>query len=277
MAQRWSPPGYPEEPYYEEPAYYAEETYDNWEGGSPLQRFAPFATGSCLTLVICLCAFGCFVVFWTGAWFGGDAVLQALGDDQAAPEAGGSPAQPGPSFAEAPPFNDDEPRQAVEPTFPPAPVPPAPTSPPVPPTSPPVEPAAAGTSQETAARIDQPLASNAGLEITVLDVRRDLTVEIAPEPGKEFVFVSLKLRSLRPPNEFSPYDPLDFLLFGGQGGFYPPDPQADNGRRLVAGELPGEGVIDGDLIFQVAQGEGGLFLVWNAGPEGSPLWFNLEQ
>lgn len=265
MTQRWPPPGLPEELPYEAPRYYEEETYYESGGGAPFQRSLPFVTGSCLTLLLCMCAFGCFVVFWTVAWFGGDVVLTQVRGEPVEPGAV-SAATPSGAFADqGSPFANTPPVAAPDPNV----IPPA--------TPQPQAPGGPGASPETAARIDQPLASSNGLEITVLDVRRDLSLAEPPlEPGKGFLSVSLKLRSLRGPGETNAYDPLNFLLVDSQGNSFAPDPVADNGRRLVAGEMTGGSIIDGDLIFQAPETETSFFLLWDTGAAEDVLWYNLQ-
>jgi hypothetical protein len=271
MVQRWRPPSYPEEPLYQDPDYYQDPYYD-FDDRSWFQRSLPFGLGSCLTLLICLCGFGCFVAFWTTAWFGGDAVLTRLDGSNPTPEVTSGPEPVGVLPPGSNPFGNPPSSGTPEsspPTVPAEPVATEPASPPAV-TGP-------GTSAANAVRIEQPLASSDGLEVTVLDVRRDLNLaEPSVEPGYGFLSVSLKLNSLKAPNEQNGYDPLDFVLADSRGAYYQVDPVADNGRRLTAGQMVGGTVIDGDLIFTVPLEEQGFFLLWETGTTGDIRWFNLQ-
>ena len=111
--------------------------------------------------------------------------------------------------------------------------------------------------------IGQPiLAGESGVELTVWDIQRNIQPNnLQAAPGLEFVAVSVQLSNAGNVGA-QEYQAINFQLQDAEGNFFPPDLQADNGRRLRSGELTPGGAIEGDLLFHIPLGHAPLTLVW---------------
>ncbi|HEY85793.1 MAG TPA: DUF4352 domain-containing protein [Chloroflexi bacterium] len=263
MTQYWGPPDYPPppRPQYQLPEpdpeldYYEPEP----EGDPPGKRALFFLAGGCTTLILV----GCCVVTLTLGWIIDErlGITAPVGQETYIPvQSGGvavtpvvpQPAVTPPVVTPAPPVTTD----AVAPT-------------------PPVVIVATPSDSYV---IGQPIVEpNLSTELTVLDIQRNVQPNnLAPASGMEFVAVSVLLRSVQPTDFAKVYEVANFQLKNTQDVFYLPDAQADNGRRLVNGELPNEGAVEGDLLFHIPAGEAPLFLVWQATGSNTPYTILLQ-
>ncbi len=258
MTQYWGPPDYPppQRPLYQlpEPMEQDIEYYEpELVGDPPGKRALFFLAGGCTTLILV----GCCVVTLTFGWIIDERLgITAPGDQQTyvPVQTGGgnitsapiAPAvtTPTPSTQVAQPIQVEQSTQETQPT------------PPVPVVATPPE------SYVIGQLILEPRLST---ELTVLDIQRNVQPNnLAPADGMEFVSVSVLLRSTQPTDFANVIEIVNFQLKNAQDVFYLPDGQADNGRRLLDGELPDEGALEGDLLFHIPMGEVPLFLVWQA-------------
>lgn len=245
MSQYWGPPSYPppRPPQYQLPPETQIEPYQYYEPPRNTGRLnlVYFFAGSCFTLVLVGLCLLTLIVAW---------VL-----DSSLGITAGWLAEPTPVVTPAMPQQVPQPQGAV-----PVPVTVTPTPMVFPTTTPQISSAPFS--------IGMPIvASDVGLELTVLDIQRNVQPTNMQVPAdQEFVAVSVKLRALNPDANPPAYGPNDFRLQNLDSFLYNPNLDADNGRLLINGPPLSSSTpeIEGDVLFMVPQGENPLFLVWMA-------------
>lgn len=250
MTQHWGPPpNYPPprppQPRYLLPAPAPQINYPP-PADSPAQRISYFVAGSCVSFIFFMLCCICTPAF---LWV----VDEALGitnrvfeADNVTPNGSPAPAQAqSPEVFQPTPLPENSSAAQAQAEQPQAVSSPTPTLPSLP------------------FAIGQPvLTSDTGVELTVWDIQRTVQpVNLAPADGLEFVAISVQLRNARPDGA-KRYEITDFVLQDAQGNIFLPDPQADNGRRLQGGEIPVDGLTEGDLLFYIPLGYAPLTLVW---------------
>ncbi|MEM7035078.1 MAG: DUF4352 domain-containing protein [Chloroflexota bacterium] len=125
--------------------------------------------------------------------------------------------------------------------------------------------------------IGQPVqASDVGVELTVWDIQRNVqTNNFRPADGLEFLSVSIQLSNVGAASA-SGYQVGNFYLIDAEDTSFFPHEQADNGRRLVDGQVEPGSLIEGDLLFYVPLGHAPLTLVWQAPGSQLSLSVNLQ-
>lgn len=215
----------------------------------PVQRVSYFMAGSCVSLIVFMLCCICTPAF---LWVVDDSLgitARIFGSGPATEQSMSAPpqAQDSENFVPTPtptPQPEQAQLQADQAQLAPAPTPTLPHLP---------------------FAIGQPILSNdTGVELTVWDIQRTVQpLNLAPADGLEFAAVSVQLRNIRP-DGVKRFELTDFLLQDAEGNVFLPDPNADNGRRLEGGEIPVDGLVEGDLLFYIPLGQAPLALVWQA-------------
>ena len=111
------------------------------------------------------------------------------------------------------------------------------------------------------------LADN-GVELTVTGVERPLKVEgqVTLPPNYEFMLVTVHLHNTKKTGAPIKIAAADFTVKGDGGLTYPANPKTVTIPQLLTqADLPPNGNLDGELIFQIASNDSGLKLYWHAG------------
>jgi hypothetical protein len=154
----------------------------------------------------------------------------------------------------------------------PTPMPPTPT------------PAPIGMSRISPAPMGQAVVADNRIEITVLGLERNAWPKIQqinpfnpkPKEGMEYIIVTVRVRNLGDPAKTKRVSQLDFRVVGERGVIYEP-PFGLILEKPIDAELFGGGVIEGQLGFQVEQGEKGLILIYDSGLDTTARYLSLEQ
>ncbi len=175
------------------------------------------------------------------------------------------------------PTNTPRPTNTPKPTHTPV----TPTVTPLPPTQ---TPEPLGLSRLNPAPLGQPVTADDGIEITVVDVKRGAGAWAAikgynmfnsePDEGMEYVLVRVKARYTGPADSTHTLSELHFRTVGEMGAIYEPEIFVVLGKDL-ASELFGGGVTEGELAFQVVQGEQGLALIYDSGGDTRAYYCGL--
>lgn len=250
--QNWGPPPYPPRPpqYQQKPPQYQIQAsqvddydYEDYDDEPPRRKpWQYFVAGGCVTLILVGCCALTGIVGWA---------LDTKYGFTTSDEAG----------IETPAVMNESDLVSPQPIAQPQPAKPQPTQ--------------AMASENIG--IGQPFAAPAtGTELTVFDIQREVQPNnLAPADGMEFVSVAVQLRQTQPTGTTQSFSFDQFLLGDGTGELFMPDPNADNGRRLNAGELTADGQpIEGDLLFHVPLGISPLTLVWQ--PAGDTQSFSVS-
>jgi len=122
-----------------------------------------------------------------------------------------------------------------------------------------------------------------GIEITVLGLERDAWPTVraansfnsAPDEGMEYIIVEVQVRNLGDPAETSLVGTLDFRVVGERATIYdaPIMLVLDNALHV---EFFGGGIAEGQLAFQVVQGENNLVLIYDSGLDTTARYLSLE-
>ncbi len=120
--------------------------------------------------------------------------------------------------------------------------------------------------------------AESGLEITVVNFQRPLTVQgfKGGSPDQQFVLITLRIRNTKSTGAPIPVNPTDFSVTGDGGLAYAANPKNITIQNLLTQTsiTPGK-EISVELIFQVAVNDTNLRLTWNTG--GSNRIFLLEE
>jgi hypothetical protein len=81
-----------------------------------------------------------------------------------------------------------------------------------------------------------------------------------PQPGNEYLRVYVTLRNTG--NQPFPYNPLDFKVQDSNGVQKTPETMTDMPYRLEFGDLAPDGIVEGNLVFEVPQGDNDLQLIY---------------
>lgn len=248
--QNWGSPYPPRPPQYQQkpPQYQiqasqADYEYEDYDDEPPRRKpWQYFVAGGCATLILVGCCALIGIVGWAL-----DTKYGFTTSDGASVE---TPAV----------MDDGSSLVAPQPITQPQPVAPQPTQ---------------ATAPESVG-IGQPIIAPAtGTELTVFDIQREVQPNnLAPADGMEFVSVAVQLRQTQPAGTTQPFSFDQFLLRDATGELFMPDPNADNGRRLNAGELTADGQpVEGDLLFHIPLGTSPLTLAWQ--PAGDTQSFSV--
>jgi hypothetical protein len=153
----------------------------------------------------------------------------------------------------------------------------APTKTPVPPTAtrvpPSPTPVPIGMTRDNPTAFGQSVVSDDGVEVTILKVERGQAAwtriqghnmfNPKPDEGTEYVLALLRVEFAGDPSKTRRVSALHFRCVGDIGAIYGP-------RFVVLGkefaiELFGGGITEGEVAFQVAQGEKNLTLIYDSG------------
>jgi len=141
-----------------------------------------------------------------------------------------------------------------------------------------------GMSRISPAPMGQAVVADNQIEITVLRVERDAWPKIQqinpfnpkPKEGMEYIIVTLRVRNLGDPTKTKRVSQLDFRVVGEKGVIYEPPFGLILAKPLNA-EIFGGGVLEGQLGFQVEQGEKNLVLIYDSGLDTTARYLSLEQ
>jgi len=254
--QNWGSQSYPPRPpqYQQQPPQYQlppEEDYDDYDDEAPRRKpWQYFVAGGCATLILVGCCALTGIVGWAL-----DTKYGFTTPDEATIEA--PAAMDGTADFYTPEAISPQPLAQPQPVQP--------------------QPAQGAVPQDIA--VGQPIVAPAtGVELTVFDIQREVQPNnLAPADGMEFVAVSVQLRQAQPNGVTQSFSFEQFLLRDGTGALFMPDPTADNGRRLNAGELSADGQpVEGDLLFHVPLGVSPLSLVWQPAADQQSLTVPLQ-
>jgi len=247
MSQSWgSPPSHPSPRSSQSQYPLSKEVIDYYPGGdTPIKRASYFFAGSCTILILVGCCLCVAATLWVL-----DNRFDMLIDALESNNPGGQSAPAFPGGGNAPVF---VPTPPLVPTPTPSPIVQQPLS------------TATPAGPKLPVPIGQPvLANDVGLELTVFDIQHNVQpVNLKAANGLEFAAVSVQLRNTQSGTARS-YQVLNFELQDVEGNPFPPDLEADNGRRLENGEVPPNTAIEGDLLFHIPLGLAPLTLVWQS-------------
>jgi hypothetical protein len=164
---------------------------------------------------------------------------------------------------------------------------PKPTAPPTepPPTSTPT-PQPIGMSRDNPAPLGQVVTSDAGddFELVIMSVDRGQAAQgklnkynvFNPDPdaGMEFVLVLVSGKYLGAPDKTRTLSSSDFRLVGDKGAIYT---QSFAVLSKDFKEVFGGGTTEGELLYQLAQGEGKLVLIYDSGMATTARYLSLGQ
>jgi hypothetical protein len=141
-----------------------------------------------------------------------------------------------------------------------------------------------GSSRSHPVPFGESVVADNGLEVTVLDVKRGAdawaTIHaygiINPEPdeGMEYVLVRVRAKYLGDPAHTQRVSATHFRAVGELGVIYDPQIFTVLGKRL-ASELFGGAATEGELAYQVGEGEQGLVLIYDSGPNTKACYCSL--
>ena len=133
-----------------------------------------------------------------------------------------------------------------------------------------------GLTYEEPAFPDESVVSDDNVQLTILDVNRNIAVPgIAPVEGRELVVITIELINLG--EEEASFTDSDFILINQFEEAYtiaPAAPSVDGalGRGKLA---PGEG-LEGRLVFDLIAGEVNMVLGWEGGRDVTPRYIFME-
>lgn len=135
---------------------------------------------------------------------------------------------------------------------------------------------APGMSKEIPLSYGQPIKDDRGVEATVINVKRNAFIKYhEPKQGKEFILVTVKLEN-KSDRETVRYSPVNFRVTGEESVIYE-ETYASTDNRLESGEFYGGAEVEGELVFEVGEGEENLILIWDAGFGTSARYLSLEE
>jgi len=142
-----------------------------------------------------------------------------------------------------------------------------------------------GLSRDNPAPLGQPVVADNKIEITVLGIERNAWAKIQqinpfnpePEEGMEYIIITLRVRNLGDPAKTKLVSPWHFRVVGERGVIYKLPFFLDLEKELSEAELFGGGVIEGQLGFQVGQGEKNLVLIYDSGLDTTARYLSLER
>ncbi len=155
---------------------------------------------------------------------------------------------------------------------------PAPTATPVPPTATKVPPSPTpvpiGMGRDNPVPVDQSVLCEDNLEVTVLKVEHGQQAwnkiygynmfNSKPDTGMEYILITVRVKFVGDSSKTRRVASSYFRVVGDKGAIYE-EPFAVVLGKDLASELFGGGVTEGELAFQVGQGEKGLVLIYAGG------------
>ncbi|OQY44708.1 MAG: hypothetical protein B6242_12075 [Anaerolineaceae bacterium 4572_78] len=238
MTQYWGPPTNPNYPRQQTP--YPQipppdfDYYNQSRGDSLWQRFLIFVAGGCFALLLYTCCLSTLVIAW---------VAEGILNEDTVSVSSTAIVAPIPAI-----------QYTTTPTVAVIIVPPHAT--------PPITERPSNQLFQIGEKITDETTS---IELIALDIQRHVHPNNVPPLEKwEFVSISVQLRLIDPAKSPKEYNRENFVLQNIQNTYFKPHPEAHNGRRLPNGELKNNDFVEGDVIFQVPEGDNPLYLIWQA-------------
>lgn len=138
----------------------------------------------------------------------------------------------------------------------------------------PVEGNEAGLSFDEPAFPDEPVTNEEGMQLTLLEVNRNASLESVPDAeGREVIIITVELVNFG--EDEGSFNERNFLLVNALQEAYEPVVGAVAGS-LGRGTLPPSEGLEGRLVFEVIEGEFELRLRWDPGNRAEPRYIYLE-